>query len=95
MIDFTLGDTIRFVVTFKDNSGTAFDPTSTWGKIFDSSSTVVQSITNLVSGTATGIYTYDWQTIVGSHQLGPGAFQGAGRLGSFNYIRRDTLFKLV
>ena len=46
-------------------------------------------------GTAPGIYTYDWQTIAGSHQLGPGAFHGAGRSGSFNYIRRETLFKLV
>lgn len=95
MIDFTLGDTIRFVVTFKDQSGTAFDPSSTWGKIFDSSSTVVQSISALTSGTATGVYTYDWQTIAGSHQLGPGAFQAAGRSGSNNYLRRETLFKLV
>lgn len=95
MINFTLGDTIRFVVTFKDNSGTAFDPTSTWGRVFDSSSTVVQSVSALTSGTATGIYTYDWQTIAGSHQLGVGAFEGAGRSGSLNYIRREQLFRLV
>jgi len=95
MIDFTLGDTIRFVVTFKDNSGTAFNPSSTWGRVFDSSSTVVQSALALTSGTATGVFTYDWQTITGSHQLGPGAFEGAGRSSSYNYIRRETLFKLV
>ena len=95
MIDYTLGDTIRFIVTFKDNSGAAFDPSSTWGRVFDSSSTVVQSITGLTSGTASGIYTYDWQSIVGSHQLGPGAFEASGYQGGYIYRRRETLFKLV
>lgn len=95
MIDFTLGDTIRFIITFKDNSGNAFDPSSTWGKIFDSSSSVVQSISALNSGTDTGIYVYDWQTIAGSHQLGPGEFEAAGLQAGYTYRRREKLFKLV
>jgi len=95
MIDFTLGDAIRFIVTFKDNSGTAFNPSSTWARVYDSSSTVVVSATALGSGTSTGIFTYDWQSDPASHKLGPGAFEAFGLQATFTYRRRETLFKLV
>lgn len=95
MIDFTLGDTIRFVVTFKDNSGVAFNPSSTWARVYDSSSSVVMSASALNSGSDTGIFTLDWQTIVGSHALGPGAFEAFGLQAGYTYRRRERLFKLV
>ncbi len=94
MIDYTKGDTLRFLVTFKNNSGVAFDPTSTWGRVYDSSSTVVTSIAALTKN-VTGYYYYDWQSDVSSHADGVGAFEAFGLSGTLTYRRRERLFKLV
>ena len=95
MRKFTAGDAIRFLVTFKNNSGVAFDPTSTWGRVYDSASTVVQSIAALTLVT-TGNYYHDWQSDAASHgAFGVGAFEAFGRSGALVYRRREKLFKLV
>ncbi len=94
MKDFTNGTTIRFITRFNDSSGTAFDPSSTWGRAFDSNSTVCQSFSSLTR-VSTGVYTADWQTDPSSVAFGPGAFEGAGRSGVFNYVRREQIFRIV
>jgi hypothetical protein len=93
MKDFTRGDTIWLKATFRDENDLLFDPSSTWGKVYDSSSTVVQSISALTK-TSTGYYSYAWQT-TNSHASGPVAFEALGTAGANTYARRDILFKLV
>jgi len=94
MIEFTLGDALHFTATFQNNSGVAFDPSSTWGRVYDSASTIVQSITALTR-VETGSYYYDWQTDAASHGLGVGAFEAFGLSGTLVYRRREKIFKLV
>jgi len=94
MIDYTKGDALRFTITFMNNSGVAFDPTSTWGRVYDSSSTVVTSIAALTR-VSTGYYFADWQSDVASHADGVGAFEAFGLSGALTYRRREKLFKLV
>lgn len=94
MIEFTLGDALHFAVTFRNNSGVAFDPTSTWGRVYDSASTVVASFAALTR-VDTGQYYADWQSEVGSVGQGVGAFEAFGRSGTLTYRRREKLFKLV
>lgn len=94
MKEFTLGDTLHFAVTFQNNSGVVFDPTSTWGCVYDSASTIVQSIAALTRVEA-GYYYYDWQSNASSHGLGVGAFEAFGLSGTLIYRRREILFKLV
>jgi hypothetical protein len=91
--DYTRGDTIWLKAMFRDENDLLFDPSSTWGKVYDSSSTVVQSITALTR-TSTGYYAYAWQTTSG-HASGPVAFESCGLAGSNVYVRRDILFKIV
>jgi hypothetical protein len=94
-VDRTLGTTIRFLATFiNPTDDSLFDPSSTWGRIWDSSSTVVQSISALTK-ISTGYYYYDWQTIPGSHAFGLGAAELAGRSGSYNHLERLQLFRLM
>jgi hypothetical protein len=94
MKDYTLGDTIWLKATFRDENDLLFDPSSTWGKIYDSSSTVVQSISALTK-ISVGIYSYAWQTDPASHASGVVAFETSGLAGSNVYVRRDVLFKLI
>jgi hypothetical protein len=92
--DFTLGDSLRFQATFRTASGVLFDPGSTWGKVFDSTSTVVASPSTLTR-VDTGYYTYEWQSDPASHARGPGAFEAFGFNAGQTYRRREILFKLV
>jgi hypothetical protein len=94
MKDFTNGDTLWFITTFQDNSGTPFDPSSTWGRVYDSSSTVVGTATALTRVT-TGTYTWDWQSDPGSNATGQGAFEAFGLSGTKIYRRREILFQLI
>lgn len=94
MIEYTNGDAIRFLIAFTDTSGTAFDPSSTWGRVFDSASTVVNSFTALTK-VNTGEYTADWQSDPASHGYGVYAFEANGRSGVLNYRRREILFRIV
>lgn len=94
MIEYTNGDAIRFLITFKNENGALFDPSSTWGKVYDSSSTVVASVTGLTR-VETGSYTHDWQSDPASVALGVGAFEAYGLSGSLTYRRREKLFQLV
>lgn len=94
MKDYTNGDTIWLKVTFRDENDLLFNPSSTWGKIYDSSSTVVQSIAELTA-VSTGHYAYAWQTSPSSHAYGRVAFEACGLAGANIYVRRDVLFKLV
>lgn len=93
MKDYTRGDAIWCKATFRDEDDLLIDPSSTWGKIYDSSSTVVQSISAL-SRVSTGYYKYAWQTSA-NNASGPVAFEACGRAGPNTYVRRDILFKLV
>ncbi len=94
MKQFTLGTAIRFTVQFKDSSGSAYDPSSTWGLVWDSSSTVVGSISALTR-TTTGTYHADWQSSVGSCQLGSVSFEASGFSGVLVYKRRAAVAELV
>jgi len=94
MLDYTNGDAIRFLVNFKDENGALFDPSSTWGKIYDSSSTVVSSVAGL-SRVSTGVYRHDWQTEPASVAAGVGAFEAYGLSGTLTYRRSEKLFQLV
>jgi hypothetical protein len=91
---FTLGDTLRFTATFRTGSGARYDPASTWGRVYDSSSAVVSS-PSMLTRVGTGIYSYEWQSDPGSHAPGVGAFQAFGHAAGATYTTRDTLFKLV
>jgi len=94
MLDYTNGDAVRFLVNFRDENGALFDPSSTWGKIYDSSSTVVASVTALTR-VSTGAYRYDWQTDPATVAAGGGAFEAFGLSGTLTYRRREKLFQLV
>lgn len=93
MKDYTLGDTVWLKAVFRDENDLLFDPSSTWGAVYDSSSTVVASISALTK-TSTGYYAYAWQT-TRSHASGVVAFEACGLAGANSYVRRDVLFKLV
>ena len=92
MRDYTLGDTIWFKATFRDENDALVDPSSTWGAVYDSSSTVVASISALTKQEV-GIYTYPWQS-ARSGAAGVGAFEACGYIGSNVYVRREILFRL-
>ena len=94
MLDYTNGDAIRFLVNFKDENGVLFDPSSTWGRIYDSSSVVVSSVSAL-KRVETGVYRHDWQTDPSTIGLGVGAFEAYGLSGTLTYRRREKLFQLV
>lgn len=94
MKEFTNGDTIWMTAVFRTNSGALFDPSSTWGKIYDASSVMVQSISALIKD-STGVYKYGWQSNPASHQNGPIAFEAFGEYAGNTYRRRGVLFKLV
>lgn len=93
MKDYTRGDTIWCKAVFRDENDLLFDPSSTWGAIYDSSSTIVASITALTR-TSTGYYNFAWQS-ARSHASGMVAFEACGTAGTKTYVRRDILFKLV
>jgi hypothetical protein len=94
MKDYTRGDTIWLKAVFRDENDLLFDPSSTWGRIYDSSSTVVRSISELTK-VSTGHYSFAWQTNPSSHASGMVAFEACGTAGANVYVRRDILFKLV
>ena len=94
MKDYTMGDTIWLKATFRDENDLLFNPNSTWGKVYDSSSSVVSSITALTN-VSTGHYSYAWQTDPRSVAYGVVAFEACGLAGANTYVRRDVLLKLV
>lgn len=94
MEDYTIGTAIRFTATFRDNSGGLYDPTSTWGVVYDSGSSVVGSFSSLTR-VDTGQYVADWQTTPGSVGLGTVAFEASGISGVLVYKKRGILFRLV
>jgi len=91
--EFTNGDTVWLQATFRSNSRVLFDPSSTWGNIWDSSSNHI-SISGFTK-VSTGIYAYGWQTIPGSHSNGDVVFDAYGLYESKVYVHRGTLFRLV
>jgi len=93
MIQFTFGDALTFTATFVDSAGAAFDPSSTWGRVWDSSSTVVGSISALTKA-AVGSYIATWQS--GSPAV-PGnvSFEAFGLSGSLVYRRRIAVAELI
>jgi hypothetical protein len=93
MKEFTRGDTIWFTATFRDENNALTDPSSTWGAVYDSSSTVVSSIESLTK-IGVGEYMYSWQSSRDS-AVGMGAFEACGVLNSKIYVNRDKLFRLV
>lgn len=99
MKDFTNGDNLTFLTTFRDQvTGELIDPSSTWGRVYDSSSTVVATIaamTKVTTGDHAGSYICDWQSDPGSNAPGQGAFEAYGVSGSKVYKRREILFQLV
>ena len=94
MMQFTLGTALRFLATFRDSSGNAYDPSSTWGLVWDSSSTVVGSISTLTR-VSTGNYYADWQSMPGSCQSGRVSWEAAGFSGVLVYRRRAAVAELV
>ena len=92
MRDYTLGDAIRFKVTFRDENDALFDPSSTWGTVYDSSSTVVSSISALTKADV-GVYTATWQSSRGG-AIGQGAFEACGVSGANVFVRREILFRM-
>jgi hypothetical protein len=93
MKDYTRGDTIWCKATFRDEDDLLIDPSSIWGAIYDSSSTVVNSFTGMTK-VSTGQYKYAWQSSRGSAS-GVAAFEANGTAGAKVYVRREILFKLV
>jgi len=94
MIQHTLGTAVRFLAMFRDSSGSLYDPSSTWGAVFDSSSSMVGSLSALTR-VSTGNYYADWQSNAGSCQAGQVAFEAAGFSGVLVYKRRAVLVELV
>lgn len=93
MIQFTFGDAITFTATFTDSAGAAFDPSSTWGSVWDANSTMVGSFSSLTKA-AVGSYIATWQS--GSPAV-PGrvAFEANGLSGTLVYKRRVAVAELV
>lgn len=94
MIQKTLGTAVRFYATFLDSSRNPYDPSSTWGKVWDSTSSVVGSISALTR-TSTGYYYADWQSNVGSCAPGNVAWEAAGLSGVLVYKHRAVVVELV
>jgi hypothetical protein len=93
MREYARGNTIWLTAIFKDKSGNLFDPSSTWGAIYDSSSSIVATISAL-SSVSIGEYEYPWQS-TRSHASGVVAFEACGVSGANVYVSRQILFKLV
>lgn len=91
--EFTNGDNIGLQATFRTNSKVLFDPTSTWGNIWDASSNHI-SISEFTKN-STGVYVFHWQTNPNSHSNGEVVFDAYGYYESRVYVHRGTLFRLV
>ena len=91
--EFTNGDTVWLQATFRTNSKVLFDPTSTWGNIWDSSSNHIDI--SEFTKSVTGVYVYGWQTIPSSHANGDVIFDAYGYYEGKTYVHRGTLFRLV
>ena len=94
MIQRTLGTALRFLATFRDSSGSLYDPSSTWGLVWDSSSTVVGSISTLTR-VSTGNYYADWQSVVGSCQAGNLSWEAGCLSGVLVYNHRAAVVEMV
>jgi hypothetical protein len=93
MNQFTLGDAITFTATFANSAGAAFDPTSTWGTVWDANSVAVNSFSALTNA-GVGSYIATWQSNTPA-ALGRLSFEAFGLSGSLVYRRRAVVAELV
>jgi|GEM_PF-6181824 len=94
IVDRTLGDSIRFETTFRDEDGNLFDPDTTGGYVYGPDGSILATASALVRQSL-GVFTYDWQTDKVSTPKGSIEFEGWGTYGMMTYRTRSKIVRLT